>query len=265
MTGFPVAHSLSPQMHEAAYAELGIDASYQRLPIPPELFEQTVRALPASGFRGINVTIPHKHAAAEIADRRSEAVEAIGAANTLTFVDGDIQAENTDAPGLIQTLGDDVAGKKTLILGAGGTARAALWALKHAGAEVALWNRTPQRAVALCDHFDVELVEAVDGGAGYDLIVNTTAVGMDAETTPDQALKALKLDFAGTAPGATFVDFVYRHDGSPLVAAARQAGLKTVDGLDLLVAQGALSFEIWFDREAPRAAMRAATTLPQRI
>lgn len=265
VAGFPVAHSLSPAMHEAAYAELSIAASYQRLPIPPERFEETVRALPYSGFAGINVTIPHKHAAAEIADRRSEAVEAIGAANTLTFVDGEIHADNTDAPALIAALGGDVAGSRALVLGAGGTARAAVWALKKAGAEVSVWNRTAQRAVSLCDHFDVELVEDAKGGGGYQLIVNTTAVGMDRETTPEQALAALRLDLGRIDRRATIVDFVYRSGGSPLVAAAEGAGIASVDGLKLLVGQGALSFELWFGRAAPRAAMHAATTLPQRI
>ena len=108
-----------------------------------------MRALPAAGFRGVNVTIPHKEAALAIADHASEAARAIGAANTLTFEDGAIHADNTDAPGLLAALGEDPAGRTALVLGAGGAGRAAAWALRGAGARVTVWNRTPERAEAL--------------------------------------------------------------------------------------------------------------------
>ncbi|MFT4049771.1 MAG: shikimate dehydrogenase [Solirubrobacterales bacterium] len=257
VAGYPVAHSRSPRMHSAAYVELGIDATYQLLPIPPELFAETVRALPGSGYRGINVTIPHKHAAAELADARSAAVEAIGAANTLTFSGGEIRADNTDAPGLIAALGGALADRSALVLGAGGTARAAVWALKDSGAEVSIHNRTAERAAKLADEFGADLVFDVDGGAGFDLIVNTTAVGMDADFDEDRVLTALGLDLAAIEPAATIVDFVYRDGGSPLTAAARAHGLRVVDGAELLARQGALSFELWFDRPAPLATMQA--------
>ena len=133
--GWPVAHSRSPQMHNAALAAVGLaDWRYLRLPLPPELFEETVRALPAAGFRGVNVTIPHKHAALALADEMTVAAQAIGAANTLTFEDGRIHADNTDAPGLIAAIGERVAGRSALVLGAGGAGRAAAWALRTAGA-----------------------------------------------------------------------------------------------------------------------------------
>ena len=133
--GWPVAHSRSPQMHNAALAAVGLaDWRYLRLPLPPELFEEAVRALPAAGFRGVNVTIPHKHAALALADEMTVAAQAIGAANTLTFEDGRIEADNTDAPGLIAAIGERVAGRSALVLGAGGAGRAAAWALRTAGA-----------------------------------------------------------------------------------------------------------------------------------
>ncbi len=245
-------------MHEAAYRELGIDAVYQRLPIPPELFAETVRALPGSGFAGINVTIPHKHAAAEIADRKSAAVVAIGAANTLTFRSGEIHAENTDAPGLIAALEEDLSGKKTLILGAGGTARAAVWALQNAGAHVEIHNRTPERAAKLADEFGAQVAFETAGGSGFDLIVNTTAVGMDAETSEQEALTALGLNISEIDRSAQIVDFVYRTGGSPLATAARGAGISVIEGDKLLARQGALSFEHWFGREAPLETMRRA-------
>ena len=150
--GWPVAHSRSPAMFRAAFEACGMEGwSYQRLPLPSELFEETVRALPASGFLGVNVTIPHKQAALALADRATGAARAIGAANTLTFdADGTIEAENTDAPGLIAALSRSVEGISARVLGAGGSARAAVWGLLDAGAaSVSVWNRTPERAVEL--------------------------------------------------------------------------------------------------------------------
>lgn len=258
VAGYPVEHSRSPAMHEAAYAALGIDAEYQLLPIPPELFEETVRALPGSGFLGINVTIPHKHAAAELADGFSPTVEAVGAANTLTFEDGRILAENTDAPGMMGAIARQVDGLRALVLGAGGTARAAVWALQHDRAEVSVFNRTGERAAKLADDLGVAVVLETKGGADFELIVNTTAVGMDEKVSEEDALLALGLDLEVVSSSAVVVDFVYRPGGSPLTTAALAAGLTVIDGNELLARQGALSFETWFERPAPLEAMRAA-------
>src|SRR5688500_15271834 len=139
--GYPVGHSRSPIMMSAAFRELGLDWRYVRLPVAPGLFVETVRALPASGFVGANVTIPHKLAARALADELTPAAEAIGAANTLSFADGRIRADNTDAAGLIAALDEPVAGRSALVLGAGGAGRAAVWALREAGADVSVWNR----------------------------------------------------------------------------------------------------------------------------
>ena len=135
-------------MHRAAIAALGLDGwSYQLLPVPPELFTETVRALRAAGFVGANVTVPHKPAALALADTATAAARAIGAANTLTLApDGGIAASNTDAPGLIAAIGLDPAGCSAVVLGACGSARAAVWALREAGADVAVWSRNPDRA-----------------------------------------------------------------------------------------------------------------------
>ena len=148
--GWPVAHSRSPAMHNAALRAVGLTGwRYQRLPVAPELFAETVRALPGAGFAGANVTIPHKEAALALADEATAAARAIGAANTLTFAPGGaIAADNTDAPGLLAALGD-LRPRSALILGAGGSARAVAYALAQAGAAVAVWNRTPERARAL--------------------------------------------------------------------------------------------------------------------
>src|SRR5215218_1956173 len=148
-------------MHNAALRAVGLtDWRYQRLPVAPELFAEIVRALPGAGFAGANVTIPHKEAALLLADEATPAARAIGAANTLTFAPGGaVAADNTDAPGLLAALGD-LRPRSALILGAGGSARAAAYALAQAGAAVAVWNRTPERARALAADLGVQAVGA---------------------------------------------------------------------------------------------------------
>src|SRR4051794_25626300 len=171
-------------MHAAALAAAGLEGwRYQTLPIPPERFAETIRALPALGFRGVNVTIPHKEAALALADTASPAAREIGATNTLTFEpDGVIAADNTDAPGLLEALPSAPAGRVALVLGAGGSARAAAWALARAGArEVMVWNRTPERAQALAADLGVEAVEAPRRA---DIVVNCTPVGLHAGDDP---------------------------------------------------------------------------------
>ena len=174
--GWPVAHSRSPRMQNAALAHLGLDDwHYQLLPLPPHLFTETVLALKPLGFRGVNVTIPHKELALALATEATETARAIGAANTLTFNDdGTIHADNTDAPGFLAALDRSAYDKTALVLGAGGTARAVLYALKQAGAkQIHLWNRSPDRAQALAEEFGATL-----GAAPADIVVNTTSVGL---------------------------------------------------------------------------------------
>jgi shikimate dehydrogenase len=253
--GWPVAHSRSPQMHNAALAAVGLDGwRYLRLPLPPELFEETVRALPAAGFRGVNVTIPHKHAALALADGATDAARAIGAANTLTFEDGRIDADNTDAPGLLAAIGEPVTGRSALVLGAGGAGRAAAWALRTAGAEVAVWNRTPARAGELAGALGVRAVAVPDRA---DIVVNCTSVGLQ---SGDDPFKALPIEADDLGAGSLVVDMVYRAGGTRFLEAARTRGARVVDGLEVLVAQGAASFERWTGMEAPREAMRVAAT-----
>jgi shikimate dehydrogenase len=251
--GWPVSHSRSPAMHNAALATLGLrDWHYQRLPVPPEVFEETVRALPRAGFVGANVTIPHKEAALALADEATTAARAIGAANTLTFTpDGLIHAANTDAPGLLAALPSSPAGAVALVLGAGGSARAVAYALREAGASrVAVWNRTPERAAQLAADLGVE---AVDRPIDADLLVNCTSVGLT-----DGSFKALPVAADSLGKYATVADLVYRAGGTGLVEEARRRGCTVVDGLEILVRQGALSFEAWTGREAPVDAMRDA-------
>lgn len=252
--GWPVAHSRSPAMHEAAFAAAGLAGwRYQRLPVPPDLFAETVAALGGTGFAGANVTIPHKEAALVAATEATAAAQEIGAANTLTFADGRIAADNTDAPGLLDALPEPPAGRTALVLGAGGSARAAVWALASAGArDVAVWNRTPERARRLCAEIGGR---PVAGAAPADLLVNCTAAGLGDGEDPFATLPL--------APGAlgdyrVVADLVYGQRPSALLAAAREAGAATVDGLEVLVRQGARSFEIWTGCPAPLDVMRAA-------
>jgi shikimate dehydrogenase len=241
-------------MHNAALAELALTGwRYQLLPVPPELFEETVRALPAAGFAGANVTIPHKEAALALADRATPAAREIGAANTLTFgPDGAIAADNTDAPGLLAALPIDPRGRTALVLGAGGSGRAAAWALRGAGADVAVWNRTPARARALAEDLRVR---AVTTAAPADLLVNCTSVGL---ADPAATLKELPVRADGLGEYACVVDLVYRDGGTALLQAARRMRSATVDGLEVLVRQGALSLEAWTGRQAPIETMRRA-------
>ncbi len=258
--GWPVAQSRSPAMHTAALAAVGLaEWSYQRLPVPAELFEQTTRALGVAGFVGANVTIPHKQAALALADSASTAAREIGAANTLSFAaDGTIAAENTDAPGLIAALDRSPQGLSALVLGAGGSARAAVWALRDAGArEVSVWNRTASRAAELARALGARAVPLPEPA---DILVNCTAVGLLA-TDGQQGLTALNqlaltLDLVGRY--SYVVDLVYREGFTPLLLAARERGVPALDGLEVLVAQGALSFELWTGRTAPIEVMRHA-------
>jgi shikimate dehydrogenase len=240
-------------MHNAALRQLGLhDWRYQHLPIPPHLFKETVRALPRLGFKGVNVTIPHKEQALELATKTTETARAIGAANTLTFEpDGGIHADNTDAPGFLHCLTTSLYGRTALVLGAGGSSRAILYALKQAGvSELRLWNRSPERAQALAGEFG-----ATVGSAPADIIVNCTAVGLEPGEDPFKALP-IRADDLGA--GRTVVDMVYREGGTLLLNTARDRGAEVVDGLEILVAQGAASLERWTGRTAPDEAMREA-------
>jgi shikimate dehydrogenase len=278
--GWPVAHSRSPAMFKAAFAACRMeDWSYQRLPLPPELFQESARALRASGFLGANVTIPHKQAALALADSASDSARAIGAANTLTFrADGTIEAENTDAPGVIaalRRLTDIPAHPSALVLGAGGSARAVVWGLLNGGAsEVFVWNRTPERAVVLAAELGAR---AVSAPVRTDVLVNCTSVGLQRSASEAVALNQLGLTADQVGGYAYVIDLVYRgpidpgptHSGptrpelTPLLATARRHGAATIEGLEVLVAQGALSFELWAERPAPLDAMRRGAGLEQ--
>ncbi len=255
VVGWPVAHSRSPAIQNAALRSVGLaDWRYQLLPIPPQLFAETVAALPQAGFRGVNVTIPHKEAALDLATDPTPRAAAIGAANTLLFEpDGRIAADNTDAPGLIAALPFSPADRTALVLGAGGSARAIVWALLDAGArEVRVWNRTPERAAALTAELGGV---AVGDAAPADLLVHCTASGLHPGQDTFKTLPIYADDLIGYE---CVVDLVYTDTETPLVQAARARRVRAVGGRELLVRQGALSFQQFTGRPAPVDVMRRA-------
>lgn len=242
-------------MHGAALAAVGLadEWTYEAIEVAPDRFEKRVRAMPGEGFRGANVTVPHKGAALAVADSLSEVAREVGAANTLSFDGDEVRADNTDAPGLLAALPAPVRGRRALVLGAGGAGRAAVWALVGQGAEVEVWNRTALRSRHLCEELGGRPVDNPDA-ADFDLVVNTTAVGLRGE----DPFEELPLEPRGFRPGQVVVDMVYGAGPTTLLRAAAAGGAETVDGIEVLVQQGALSFRIWTGREAPLEAMRAA-------
>jgi shikimate dehydrogenase len=253
--GWPVAHSRSPAIQNAALQASGLGGwRYQLLPVVPELLEEIVKALPEAGFRGANVTLPHKHAALAVCDDATPRARAIGAANTLLFEDdGTIGAENTDAPALIEALPFAARDRSALILGAGGSARAAVWALLDSGArEVRVWNRTPERAELLCAELGGEPVRTAEPA---DILVHCTSSGLDGL---DSTFKQLPIEADDLLRYRCVVDLVYTEAETQLVRSARERSVPVVDGLELLVGQGALSFELFTGIPAGVDVMRAA-------
>jgi shikimate dehydrogenase len=257
--GHPIAHSRSPAIHTAAFAAIGLadEWSYEAIDVAPAEFADRVGELPARGFVGANVTVPHKGAALELADIASDPAGEIGAANMLTFSGGSVAADNTDAPGFLAALPASPAGMRALVLGAGGSARAVVWALVRAGATVAIWNRTPERAERLAQDLGAGAMRA-DGALPsreFGLIANCTSVGLEA-TGSD--LELLHLSPDGIGPDHVVVDLPYAVDNTELARTARERGATVVDGLEVLVRQGAASFRIWTGVDPPLEVMRAA-------
>ena len=253
----PAKHSLSPAMHNAALEFLGIAARYEARDVPPEHLSAALNDLRGSSLWGVNLSIPHKEAALELVDSISLEARAIGAINTVVNRDGLLHGLNTDAPGFLASLkeaGCKVAGLNVMVLGAGGAARGVAWALQQAGANVNIWNRSTDRARQLCDEFGLNLVidsELEQQVKSADLLVNTTSVGLE-----NPLESPLQL---GILPQSGWVcDIVYRPLETKLLADARVAGLTPIDGLGMLVHQGALALEAWTGQQAPVDVMRHA-------
>lgn len=266
--GYPVAHSKSPQMHQAALDDLGIDLSYIRLELKPGELPEAFSLMQKLGFHGCNVTIPHKLEARECSDVITESVEALGVANTIHFKNGNILADNTDGPGLIKALEEDfsisISGINVLLLGAGGGAgKAIATQLARAGCDtIYLSNRTASKLENLTTQLKSEYSASIHelGNSAEEisevtkvvqLIVNATSLGMK----PDDLAP---MPFNSLGPQHLVYDAIYSPAETELLKAARLAGAKTSNGLSMLVHQGAISFEIWTGQTPNTGLMRAA-------
>ncbi|MBK8049420.1 MAG: shikimate dehydrogenase [Anaerolineales bacterium] len=271
--GWPVSHSRSPAMQNAAFAHAGLDWQYVPLPVapePPGRVAEAVAGLRGLGFRGANVTVPHKQAVMPSLDRLTPAAAAIGAVNTILIQpDGALVGDNTDAPGFVADLVDHavtVAGRACAVLGAGGSARAIVYGLAEAGAQsIVILNRTEARAQTLVDDMQprfsrcsivaARLPDALEAIAPHiELIVNCTSLGMTPgiDGTPWPA----NLTFR---PEHVVYDLVYNPTKTRLLQQAAVAGARAIGGIGMLVWQGAIAFERWTGQPAPVEIMRATT------
>ena len=247
--GHPISHSRSPKIHGYWLRHYGIQGSYAAIDVPPDAFADFIGALRAGSHVGGNVTLPHKEAAFRLADRPDQVAEEIGAANTLWVADGLVHASNTDAYGFAANLDDRAPGwdrgRIAVVLGAGGASRAVILALKARGfAEIRVVNRTVSRARELADRFGAAVSAHPTSAcrelcADADFLVNTTSLGMSGKNSRPA-------DPAWLPPRAIVTDIVYVPLETPLLGAARLSGLKTVDGLGMLLHQAVPGFERWF-------------------
>ncbi|MDR7451053.1 MAG: shikimate dehydrogenase [Armatimonadota bacterium] len=274
--GDPVAHSLSPRMHTAAFEALGIDWRFVAFRVPPEHLEDALRGIRALGLAGVNVTIPHKQAVTTLVDDLDPTARAIGAVNTVRVEADRLVGYNTDAPGLLDALvrdgGRSPAGARCLVLGAGGAGRSAAFALAGArAASVVILNRTASRADDVAGRVaDAHPACSVRAGPLDPRTVARAAEDADVIIQATSAMLGVAADGRGETPawlcalegalrpGVTVLDMVYTPPRTALLVAAAKAGARIVDGLSMLVYQGARSFELWTGLPAPIAAMRHA-------
>lgn len=266
LIGDPVEHTMSPVMHNAAFDKLGLDYVYLPFRVKPEVLPRAVSGLRALNVLGFNVTIPHKVAVMPLLDEIDPAAEKIGAVNTVVNDDGVLRGYNTDASGFLRALmesGVEPGGKRIVLLGAGGAARAIAYILTERKARLAILNRREELdwaeeiAANIKKDFDneVEVFELVSGHLKAalekaDILVNATSVGM----SPESGASSVPAELL--CSGLVVVDIVYNPVRTKLLRDAAGAGAVTVEGLDMLVWQGALAFEKWTGREAPFALMK---------
>lgn len=257
--GHPVSHSKSPAMHNAAFRHLAIDACYIAFDVKPHMLKEAVYAIRALNIKGLNITIPHKESVLEYLDQLSPEAEVIGAVNTIKNQEGSLLGFNTDGRGFIQSLterGISVCGKKVLVLGAGGASKAVVYSLLKEGAEVFIYNRTLDKALALIRRYQSRPIELVtadrlsDKGfvGSMDIVVNTTSVGLQDNEMP--IAKELLLS------KHVVCDLIYHQ--TLLLKSAAERGCVTIDGSGMLLWQGVYAFEIWTGQKAPVEVMREA-------
>jgi len=260
LIGDPVVHSASPAMQNAAFQKLGLPYVYLSFQVPPTALVEAITVVRGLGFRGANVTIPHKTSVLPLLDNIAPYAQRIGAVNTIVNDNGKLTGFNTDAPGFLAALrasGFDPKGEKAVVVGAGGAARAIVFTLRDAGAIVSIFNRSPGAAQILADEAGVTALEMNRSGwrsafAGASLVINATSVGM----SPDNDSTPLPVRLLRS--GLVVFDTVYRPRQTKLLKEAKAAGCTTIGGLEMLVEQGALAFELWTGEKAPRKVMHQA-------
>lgn len=270
LIGWPVEHSVSPPMHNAAFRALGLDWCYVPFPVPPEEVEHVLVGMRALGIRGLNATVPHKRALLALVDELTPAARAIGAVNTVYWREDRLVGHNTDAGGFVRALREAGFAPErctAVVLGAGGAARAIAYALLSVGAGVTILNRTPRRAEALAAEFaplakggeihagPLTAEALAEAAAASRLVVQTTPLGMwpHVETTPWPE----EVPFPSQA---LLYDLVYNPRETRLMRHARRAGAEAVSGLGMLVHQGAEAFALWCGQEPPVEIMYRACT-----
>ena len=270
--GHPIAHSLSPAMHNRAFETLKIDARYVPFQVPPPHLPDAVRGLRALGIRGANITLPHKTAIIPLLDAIDETAQKIGAVNTLWREGDRLLGTNTDAEGLTRSLleaGVQLGEARATVLGAGGAARAAIVGLAQAGVRrLHVAARKLERAQALIDDLrpklgptelsalTLETAELTRAFAETDLLIQATSATLESDPQAEPFARSLPLH--SLPKSAVVTDLVYRPIDTALLRAAAALHLTTVDGLGMLLHQGALAFERWTGQRAPLSPMRAA-------
>jgi len=268
LIGSPVEHSLSPAMMTAAFDACAIDAAYLPFDVRPNALATAIAGLRALGARGFNVTVPHKEAVLPLLDELATSARAVGAANTVVIERGRLTGHNTDASGFVEALREaesDPMGAQAVLLGAGGAARAVAAGLARAGASsITIAGRAESRAEQAVSALGevhaapawraTSLASSGLCAADTTLLVNCTPAGM--QGGPDGASLVAGLALDALPVGAVVVDLVYGRRDTPLLAAARARGLRAIDGLTMLLHQGAAAFELWTGRAPPLDVMR---------
>lgn len=263
--GWPVEHSLSPAIHNAAFAAAGLDYVYIPLAVKPARLAQAIAGFAAAGFAGVNVTVPHKVKVIPLLDALDRSAELVGAVNTIVFAAGRATGYNTDLAGFVNSLlaaGVAIGGRRTVLLGAGGAARAVAWGfIEHGASSVTVGARDGSKAAAFAASFPAGAVtgcgwqdDSFAGALGRcDILVNCTPLGMHPHTG-----EAPPLDWTALQPTAAVCDLIYTPETTLFLARARERGHLAVGGAGMLIEQGAAAFTLWTGRDAPRSAMRTA-------
>jgi shikimate dehydrogenase len=255
--GYPVEHTLSPAMHNAAFEHLGLDYCYVPFSVHPDSLGDAVRAVRALSMAGVNVTVPHKEAVIPLLDHVNEEASFIGAVNTIVHRDNGLTGYNTDGRGFMKSLaenGIDIRGKSVLIVGAGGASRAVSYYISESAAALFLTDLDHMKLDKLVSDLssirnNVHAIERIDDLSGYDMIINATPLGLKQEDP-------FPFDVSAVVPAQIICDLIYRKTG--LLTKAEERGCSTVGGLGMLLWQGVLAFELWTSLEPPVDIMREA-------